>query len=130
MGRHVAYWVSQKGHVEALARVGREVWAPPSWLVYGTDKRFDHVRGKPILSLVLQSLKEIDRYRDSTQRKALVLSMLAMFVAKGETSLALGRSPWRTVRRARSRARQTPGDRAVPHGGAGPWAGRSRSSAR
>jgi capsid protein len=42
------------------------------------------VRGKPLLSLVLQSLKEIDRYRDAIQRKALILGMLAMFIAKGE----------------------------------------------
>jgi capsid protein len=42
----------------------------------------DDVRGKPLLSLMLQSLKEIDRYRDSIQRKAVVLSMLAMFLTK------------------------------------------------
>jgi len=46
--------------------------------------RLDDVRGEPILSLILQSLREIDRYRDSTQRKALVNSMVAMFVKKAE----------------------------------------------
>jgi capsid protein len=52
--------------------------------MYGTDRRMDDVRGKPLLALVLQSLKEIDRYRDAMQRKALILSMLALFIAKGE----------------------------------------------
>jgi lambda family phage portal protein len=85
MGRHVAYWVTQKdGSSKRMPAWGEKSGRRLSWLVYGTDKRFDQVRGKPILSLVLQSLKEIDRYRDSTQRKALVLSMLAMFVAKTE----------------------------------------------
>jgi capsid protein len=42
------------------------------------------VRGEPILSLVMQSIKEIDRYRDSVQRKATVNAMLAMYIKKGE----------------------------------------------
>jgi capsid protein len=55
-----------------------------AWLVFGTDKRLDAVRGEPLLSLVLQSLKEVDRYRDSTQRKAVINSLLAMQVTKSE----------------------------------------------
>ena len=55
-----------------------------AWLVYGTDKRMDDVRGQPLLALVLQSLKEIDRYRDSTQRKAVINSIMAMFIKKTE----------------------------------------------
>jgi len=85
LGRQVAYWVTQKdGTAKRLPAFGEKSGRRLAWLVYGTDKRLDDVRGKPILSLVLQSLKEVDRFRDSTQRKALVLSMLAMFVAKGE----------------------------------------------
>jgi capsid protein len=38
----------------------------------------------PLLGLVLQSIKEVDRYRDATLRKAVINSMLAMFIAKGE----------------------------------------------
>jgi capsid protein len=52
--------------------------------VYGTDRRLGEVRGVPLLGIVLQSLKEIDRYRDSAQRKAVINSMLAMFVKKSE----------------------------------------------
>ena len=37
--------------------------------------------------MVMQSLKEIDRYRDSTQRKAVNNSMLAMFIRKGEDKM-------------------------------------------
>lgn len=53
-----------------------------SWLVYGTDFRQDDVRGQPLLAIVLQSVKEIDRYRDSEQRAATVNSLLAMFITK------------------------------------------------
>jgi lambda family phage portal protein len=84
-GRHVAYYVAQAdGKSKRLPAFGEKSGRRLAWLVYGTDRRLDDVRGKPLLSIVLQSLKEIDRYRDSTQRKALVLSMLAMFIKKGE----------------------------------------------
>jgi lambda family phage portal protein len=89
-GRHVAYWVVQETDANALGP--REVKRLPAygeksgrrlaWLYYGEEKRLDDVRGEPILSIVLQSLREIDRYRDSTQRKATINSMLAMFVQK------------------------------------------------
>lgn len=84
-GRQVAYYVRQAdGSTKRLPAFGEKSGRRLAWLVYGTDRRLDDVRGKPLLSLVLQSLKEIDRYRDSTQRKALVLSMLAMYIAKNE----------------------------------------------
>ncbi len=82
-GVHIAYHAIQDSgesiRIPAFgARSGRRV----AWLVYGTDKRLNAVRGEPLLSLMLQSLKEIDRYRDSTQRKAVVNSILAMFIKK------------------------------------------------
>lgn len=83
-GRHVAHWVKTDDgkfeRIPARGARGRRI----SWLVYGTDKRMDEVRGQPLLSLVLQSLKEIDRYRDSAQRKAVINSILAMFIKKGD----------------------------------------------
>jgi lambda family phage portal protein len=83
-GRHVAYHIVKDAggyeRLPAFGRTGRRL----AWLVYGTDKRCDDVRGEPLFSLMLQSLREIDRYRDSTQRKAVLNSMLALFVAKAE----------------------------------------------
>jgi len=88
IGRVTAHWVKQDdGSSKRIpargARSGRRI----SWLVYGTDKRLDDVRGQPLLSLVLQSLKEIDRYRDSAQRKAVINSVLAMFIKKTEDKM-------------------------------------------
>lgn len=89
-GRHVAYWlVSQDGlkrRVERLPSVGptgRRV----AWLVYGSERLLDDVRGEPILSIMLQSLREIDRYRDSVQRKAVINAILAMFIKKDQEVL-------------------------------------------
>lgn len=81
--RQVAYWVVQKDRTwKRMPAVGEKSGRRLAWLIYGTEKRLDDVRGKPILSLVLQSLHEIDRYRDSVQRKAVINSMLAMFIKK------------------------------------------------
>jgi lambda family phage portal protein len=86
--RQVAYWVTQRdGTSKRLPVWGEKSGRRIAWLVYGTDKRLDEVRGKPILSLVLQSLREIDRYRDSVQRKAVINSMLALFIKKTEKEI-------------------------------------------
>lgn len=84
-GRHVAYYIAQDdGTSKRLPAFGEKSGRRLAWLVYGTDKRLGDVRGKPLLSLALQSLKEVDRYRDAKQRAALVAGMLAIFVQKDE----------------------------------------------
>lgn len=83
--RVVAYWVRQDdGTTKRIPAYGRKSGRRMAWLVFGNEKRFGSTRGVPLLSLVLQSLKEIDRYRDSTQRKAVINSILAAFVKKTE----------------------------------------------
>lgn len=82
-GRHLAYWVIQKdGTYKRLAAFGKRSGRRLTWLVYSTDKRKDEVRGEPLLALILQSLKEIDRYRDAALRKSVINSILAMFISK------------------------------------------------
>lgn len=85
-GRHVAYWIvthEEQRRVERLPCVGA-TGRRTAWLVYGTDMLLDDVRGEPILSIMLLSLREIDRYRDAVQRKAAINAMLAMFVTKDQ----------------------------------------------
>ncbi|ARB06245.1 portal protein [Shewanella phage SppYZU01] len=85
VGRETAHWIKQDdGSSKRIPAFGEKSGRRISWLVYGSDKRLDDVRGQPLLSLVLQSLKEIDRYRDSAQRKAVINSVLAMFIEKTE----------------------------------------------
>jgi lambda family phage portal protein len=82
-GRHVRYFVEQlDGTYTPVDAFGKRSGRRVSWLVYGTDKRHEAVRGEPMLALVLQSLKEVDRYRDSVQRKAVINSLIAFFVEK------------------------------------------------
>lgn len=82
-GRQVAYHYTDKdGKSHRIRAYGSRSGRRQAWLVYGSDKLLDDVRGQPILSIILQSLKEIDRYRDAAQRKAVVNSILAMFIKK------------------------------------------------
>ena len=71
-GNHVAYWILQDDMetYKRLPAYGTRSGRRVAWLVYATEKRLDEVRGQPILAIILQSLKEVDRYRDSAQRKA------------------------------------------------------------
>jgi lambda family phage portal protein len=94
-GRHVAYWIAQREGTSAIPKsvrlpaYGEKSGRRLAWLVYGDDKRLDEeTRGKPLLAIVLQSLKEIDRYRDSVQRKAIVNSLYAVFIKRLETKLS------------------------------------------
>lgn len=87
-GRQVAYWVKQKdGTVKRIPAWGERSGRRIAWLTYGTRKRIGSTRGMPLLSVLLQSLKEIDRYRDSAQRKATINSILAMFIKKTEQQM-------------------------------------------
>lgn len=88
LGRVVAHWINQDdGGSKRIPAVGEKSGRKISWLVYGTDKRLDDLRGQPLLAIVMQSLKEIDRYRDSTQRKAVINSIMAMFIKKTEDKM-------------------------------------------
>ena len=89
LGRVVAHWVNDGGDgaTKRIPAFGEKSGRRISWLIYGTDKRLDAIRGEPMLSIVLQSLKEVDRYRDSVQRKAVVNSIAAMFIKKGDDKM-------------------------------------------
>lgn len=66
--RYPCYGVSSGRRVANLYRPGKNM--------------MNHTRGIPLLGNVLQSLREIDRYRDSVQRKALTASFIALAVEK------------------------------------------------
>ena len=91
-GRVVAYWVQQDdGDSKRMPAYGPRSGRRIAWLVFGSEARIDEKRGVPLLTRILQSLRDIDRYKDSTQRKAVNNSMWAMSVKK--TQPVLGTRP-------------------------------------
>lgn len=93
-GRHVAFWVRQRdGSFKRLPAWGAKSGRRLAWLVYGTERRTGEVRGRPLLSVILQSLSELDRYKDSELRKAYLNSVLSIWIEKTQDkpgSMALG----------------------------------------
>lgn len=97
-GEHLGYWV-YNGTDEIIDNTyeyvpvrGPRSGRLQAWLVYGFDKREDGIRGEPLLSVAIQPLAEVDRYRDSAQRKALINSRIVGFIKRskdGPGSLAL-----------------------------------------
>tara|TARA_R100000808_G_C2155423_1_gene167872 strand:- start:17376 stop:18962 length:1587 start_codon:yes stop_codon:yes gene_type:complete len=87
--RHVRYWIQNDNlDFEGITSFGIRSKRTMSFLLYGKEPRKGEVRGMPLLSRVLQSLKEIDRYRDSAQRKAVINSFLAMYIKKTEDKMS------------------------------------------
>lgn len=87
-GEHVAYWVyNEDDEYERIPVRGRRSGRIMARMVYGTDRRHGETRGEPLLSIILQSLKEIDRYRDASVRKAVLNSILTMMVTKDQDKL-------------------------------------------
>jgi len=86
--RHVAYHVTSfkdgKYESKRIPAFGEKSGRKISWLVYGTDKRLDSVRGEPILALVLYMLRELDRAMNAEQRAATINGMLPLFIKKTE----------------------------------------------
>lgn len=81
-GVHIAYHVATAGKTERILAKGEKTGRRMAWLLYSTERRISDVRGECLLGLVLQSLKEVDRYRDAVQRKAAINALVAMVVQK------------------------------------------------
>lgn len=87
-GRQVAYHVMNSDGLSGDAETIRiPAWGEKSkrrlaWLMYAGPRRIGRTRGVPLLAAVLQSLKEIDRYRDAEQRAALINAFFALSIER------------------------------------------------
>lgn len=90
-GRHVAFYVEDSNAKEGYREIkayGRNTGREQARLIYGIDKREDGVRGEPLLSIAIQPLMEIDKYRDSAQRKAVLNSVVVAAIERGANNKA------------------------------------------
>lgn len=111
-GRHIAFYrniiKNKKPTSQRIPAQGPKSGRKIAWLLYGSKRLLDDIRGIPLLGMVAQSLNEIDKYRDSEQRAAVVNSMLAMFVKKGTDKP--GTRPLTGGAKRRDKAEVTQGD--------------------
>lgn len=93
-GEHIAFHIVQSDlsykRIKAKGENNRQI----AWMIYGTDKRHSEARGEPLLTLVMQNVAEIDKYRDATQRKASVGAQLVAFIQRSENRTTPGSRPF------------------------------------
>ena len=88
-GKQVAYYVlTDNGSFIRVPAYGDRSKRRQAFMLYGTERMENEVRGQSLLALTLQSFKEVDRYRDSEQRAAVINSMLALWIEKGEDKIS------------------------------------------
>lgn len=66
---HVAYYVKRPGiglQVDRVPAKGESSGLTMAFLVYGSEYRLDNVRGMPLISVVLETLKKLERYKEAT----------------------------------------------------------------
>ena len=94
--RHVAYhvqsWIDGDLVWERYPVKGERSGRRIAWMVYGSEKLIDEVRGEPLLSAMLYMIKELDRYRDAEERAAVINAMLPLFIEKSPTA-SIGSRP-------------------------------------
>ena len=87
--KEVAYYaVKDDGEYARYPRFGTKSGRLMANLYRPGKRIMGQVRGLPLIANVLQSLREIDRYRDSAQRKALISSFIALAVEKDADSIS------------------------------------------
>lgn len=66
-GEHVAYHVLGSDNIfYRVPRKGARTGRIMAFLVYGSRYRIDEVRGMPLISSVLETLRKLDRYKEAT----------------------------------------------------------------
>jgi capsid protein len=64
---HIAYYVlGADGKMYRVERIGKKSGRLMAYMHYGNKYRVDNVRGLPLLSSVLETLKKLDRYKEAT----------------------------------------------------------------
>lgn len=100
-GRHVSYFHTdhKTGKTTEIPARGRRSGRRTAWMVYGTEQRVDTVRGMPMMAIIIQSLKEIDTYRDAESRAAVVNAMIATYLSREKDGISSGTFSSGAVRR-------------------------------
>ncbi len=92
-GKHVRYYVQTEDlKFNVIDAVGKESGLQMAFLVYGLDYRLNNVRGIPLISCVLETLKKMERYKEATVGSAEERQKIAFSIEHGVAST--GESPF------------------------------------
>lgn len=91
-GRHVAFWVRTGPNAfKRIDAVGTRTNMRMAWLVYGLKYRIENNRGVPLLSVVMETLKKLDRYKEATVGSAEEAAKIALAIE--HQSFSTGENP-------------------------------------
>ncbi len=97
-GEHVAYYVRKPGEsaytyqTERILARGSKTGLKMAYMVYGNRYRLDNHRGMPLLSVVFETMKKLERYKEATvgsaeERQKIAYSIEHDIFSTGENPL-------------------------------------------
>lgn len=92
-GQHIRYHVHQKdGKIKPIEALSKSSGLQIAFMVYGTEYRLDNVRGIPLLSVVLETLKKLERYKEAVvgsaeERQKIVYQIVHQIFSDGTNPL-------------------------------------------
>ncbi len=95
-GQHVAYWVRKEGsfvfETERIPVKGTKSGMTMAYMVYGDRYRIDNYRGIPLLAVMFETSKKLERYKEATVGSAEERQKIALAVE--HTAVSTGESPF------------------------------------
>jgi capsid protein len=95
-GQHVAYWILKDYRTQEFERVEArgsvDSSALTAYMVYGSKYRLDNYRGMPLLSVMFETAKKLERYKEATVGSAEERQKIAYAVE--HDAYSTGESPW------------------------------------
>lgn len=83
-GEHIAYWVTESEGKEAKRiKAKNKLGMVQAFLFYGREYRLDNHRGIPWISVVLETLKKMERYKEASVSSAEQISKVLFFITHG-----------------------------------------------
>lgn len=77
-GKHVAYFVRNKNYeFTRIPAYSEATGCRTAFLVYGMRARLNHTRGLPLVSVMLETLAKLDRYKEATVASAEEIAKIA-----------------------------------------------------
>ena len=67
-GKHIAYYVKTTNGVKRIAAYKGKIKV--AWMIYGLKRKNSDVRGMPLLTACMETIKTLDRYKEATVKRA------------------------------------------------------------
>lgn len=94
-GQHIAYWLRKEDlSFERIEAISSSTGLKQAFLVYGSKFRIDNHRGMPMIGVVLETIKKLERYKEATvgsaeERQKIAYQIVHQNFSNGESPLAV-----------------------------------------